>query len=79
MTIELTWTPSTSADIAGYRVGYDLPTGIVKTLATVSKDTPRIVIEIDLDGRQLHRFWVQSFDLAGNLSPKKYIHNAYQA
>ena len=90
LTIDLQWgTLATEMkDYAGFQVGYDVGEMSVPLTAFAYppveingpfREPPNITLQIDLNSRQLHRFWVMAYDAAGNMGKKVYLKNAYQA
>lgn len=78
LTIELKWEPVHDSGLAGYQLGYEAG-GATSMITRVPSYVTCITLQIDLNTRVLHEFWVQAYDKAGNKGAKTYIKFAYQA
>lgn len=76
-TIELIWPPATD-HIAGHQIGYDIGEMSVP-LTALATPANNLTVHLNLESRQLYRFWVRPYDQAGNLGTTTYLKNAYQA
>lgn len=72
ITVSLSWTASTAADCAGYRVSW--ASGAV---SIPGKTETQVTLSVELAAGTYRKFYVQAFDVAGNLSVKKAIGGAY--
>lgn len=78
LTIELAWNPYAHSEFVGYQLGADVAAAST-IIGSIPKTETSVTLQIDLNTRQLYRFWVRAYDAAGNFSPKTYLKNAYQA
>ena len=76
-TIELIWPPA-SADTVGHQIGYDIGEMSVP-LTALATPANNLTVHLNLESRQLYRFWVIPYDRAGTMGVKMYLKNAYQA
>lgn len=76
-TIELIW-PVAIHDTAGHQIGYDIGDMSVPLTALAASEN-NLTVHLDLESRQLYRFWIIPYDRAGNHGTKTYLKNAYRA
>lgn len=77
LTIELSWPPA-HKETAGHQIGYDIGDMSVPLTALAASEN-NLTVHLDLESRQLYRFWIRPYDHAGNLGTKTYLKNAYRA
>lgn len=65
--IELTWSPSSEADLAGYRILRSAPAGAAETLAEVPPKETQFLDKSAMRGLR-YRYRIVAFDHAGNAS-----------
>jgi fibronectin type 3 domain-containing protein len=65
--IELTWSPSSEADLAGYRILRSAPAGAAETLAELPPKETQFLDKSATRGLR-YRYRIVTFDHAGNAS-----------
>lgn len=77
ITVDLSWEPNAEADLAGYKVSWMAANGKEKAVL-VQKDSAKIQLSVLLVPKLVYTFFVQAFDIAGNMSePKKALKDVY--
>jgi hypothetical protein len=66
--MELSWSPSPEADLAGYRILRAVPAGAAEAIAEVAPNQTQFLDESAVRGVR-YQFRLVAFDQAGNASP----------
>ena len=76
--VNLKWEPVKEADLAGYKL-YWGGEGIPATSWTLAKDVTSLLLVLHLAPMRYHRFFVSSYDIAGNESEKRLLTTVFVA
>ena len=66
------------SETIGHYIGYDIGEASHPLTALAIPDND-LTVRMNLESRQLYRFWIVPYDKAGNCGKRVYIKNAYQA
>ena len=79
VSVNLKWEPSKETDTAGYKIYWAASGQTPVTILTLQSDQTSLLLVVDLHPLQHYRFWVSSYDKAGNESTKRLLTTVFVA